>query len=92
MEDTGRQEPYIVAIETDETVQYHIYIESECLLSTHTLGDALADLICTYFVFDVAYPKSVYALLIFYQHFVLGLKDNQKVPASVSALCSSLCS
>ena len=92
MEGTGRQEPYTVAIETDETVQYHLYIESDCLLTAHTLGDALANLICTYFVFDIAYPKSVYALLIFYQHFVLGLKDNQKVPASVSSLCSSLSS
>ena len=67
-------------------------IESDCLLSAHTLGDALADLICTYFVFDIAYPKSEYALLIFFQHFVLGLKDNQKIPTSVSSLCSSLSS
>ena len=92
MEGTGRQEPYIVAIETDETMHYHIYIESDCLLSTNTLGDALADLICTYFVFDIAYPKSEYDLLIFFQHFVLGLKDNQKIPPSVSSLCSSLSS
>ena len=53
----GRQEPYIVAAETDDHVEYHIYIESECLLSVH---------------------------------FILGLKDTQKVPVSVSAFCSSL--
>ena len=61
-------------------------MESDSLLSAHTLGDALADLICTYFVFDTAYPKSVYGLLIFFKLFVLGLKDNQKVPPSVSSL------
>ena len=91
MKGTGRQEPYIVAIETDETMHYHIYIQYDCLLSMHTLGDALADLICTFF-FDIAYPKLEYALLIFFQHFVLGLKDNQKIPPSVSSLCFSLSS
>ena len=29
----GMQEPYIVAIETDEIVQCHIYVEFDCLLS-----------------------------------------------------------
>ena len=73
-------------------MQYHIYIESDCLLSAHTQGDALADLICTYFVFDIAYPKSVYALFTVFQHYVLGLKDNHKVTPSASSLCSSLSS
>ena len=45
VETTGWQEPYSVATESDETLQYHIYIESACLLSVHTLGDALANLL-----------------------------------------------
>jgi len=51
----GRQEPYIAATETDENVQYHIHIESQCLISDNSLGDrdALADRICTYFVFNI---------------------------------------
>ena len=36
-------------------------------------------------VFDTVYRK---ASLILFQHFVLGLNDNQKVPSSVSSLCS----
>ena len=86
----GRQEPYIVATETDDTMEFYIYIESEFLLSVGSLGDALANLICTYFVFNIAYPKEMYAMLIFLQHFVLAIKDSQKVPTAVSALCSSL--
>ena len=58
VESTGRQEPYIVALETDEIMQCHIYIEFDCLLSAYTLSDALADLISTYFVFDILHAFS----------------------------------
>ena len=74
---TRRQELYIIAMETDQTLRYHICIESQCLFSVNTLGDALADVICAYFVFNIAYPKPMY---LFLQHFVLGLKVSQKVP------------
>ena len=46
------------------------YIESDCLLSAHTPGGALVDLIFTYFVFDIAHPKSIICIA---HHFVLGL-------------------
>ena len=59
MESTAQQGPYIVATKSDETMQYHIYIESDCLLSAHILADALADLICIYFISDIVYPKSI---------------------------------
>ena len=78
-----RQEPYIIAMETDPTLRYHICIESQCLFSVNTLGDALADVICAYFVFNIAHPKPMY---LFLQHFVLGLQVSQKVPTSVSTL------
>ena len=77
---TRRQELYILALETDPTLRYHICIESQ---SVNTLGDALADVICAYFVFNIAYPKPMY---LFLQHFVLGLKVSQKVPTFVSTL------
>lgn len=86
------QEPHIVAAEADEKMDYYIYIKSEHLLCADSLADALADLICVYFVFSIAYPKNLYPALIFLQHFVLGVKDSQQVSSSVSSLCSCLCS
>lgn len=86
------QEPHVVAAETDEKMEYYIYIESECLMRIDSLEDALADLICAYFVFNIACPKNLYPVLIFLQHFVLGVKDGQLVPSSVTSLCSCLCS
>lgn len=76
--------------ETDEMIEYHIYVEHVCLVTTHALADALVDVICTYFIFDISYPKPMYPLLILLQHFVFGFVDHQKVPTSVVALCSSL--
>ena len=89
-EKLGRKEPYILLSESDETTKYHIIVENTCMVTTHTLPDALVNIICTYFIFDMAYPKQMYPLLIFLQHFVFNLKDRQKVPTSVTALCSSI--
>ena len=78
---TRRQELYIMI--TDQTLRYHICIESQCLFSMKTQGDALADVICAYFVFNIPYTKPMY---LFLEHIVLGLKVSQKVLTSVSTL------
>ena len=52
--------------------------------------DALLDLIVTYYVYDIAYPKPLSAFLIFVQHFVIGLKDQQAVPLSATKLWQNL--
>ena len=58
--------------------------------SCENLLDAVIDLICYYYVLNMEYPKSMYALYIFLQHFVIGSKDNSKIPTSVLTLCSNL--
>ena len=44
------------------------------------LNTALTDLFSAYFVFDIAYPLAGVPILIFFQHYVFGLKDRQKIP------------
>ena len=78
------QQPHIVATESDENVEYHIYIESECLLTVNSVANVLADLVCAYFVSNIAYPNSLYPILIFLQCFVLGVNHH-----TMSSLCSS---
>ena len=73
---TRRQELYIIAMETDQTLRYHIWIESQCLFSVNTLGDALADVICAYFVFNIAYPKPICTLI--FATFCPGAKGQSK--------------
>jgi len=64
------QHPHIVATESDENVEYHISIESECLVTVNSVAGVLADLISAYFVSNIAYPNSLYPILIFLQRFV----------------------
>ena len=40
------QQPHTVATESDENVEYHIYIESECLVTVNSVADVLADPVC----------------------------------------------
>ncbi len=85
-----RTEPFIIVAESDEVTEYMVYVESQFLVSTTTLGDALANLMCTYFVFDIVYPKLMYPLLVFLQHTLMGIKDTQKLPTSVRTVLTSL--
>lgn len=52
--------------------------------------DALINMICAYYIFDISYPKSLYAILIFTQRYVLGIKDEQPIPSVVTRVLSSL--
>ena len=69
-----------MATESDENMDYHMYIKFECLVTVNFVADAFADLI---YYFLLLYYKFVSCL----QHFVL---DNQKVLSSVSSLCPCL--
>ena len=51
----NRNEPYIVVVDSDDITEYIVYVKSQFEVSTSTLGDALANLMCAYFVFDVIY-------------------------------------
>ena len=46
---------------------------------------SLIDIICDYYVVDISYPKVMYALLIFVQHFVFGIADTGIVPKLLCA-------
>jgi len=37
-----------------------VYAEQEYLVSTVSGIDALADVVCAYFAFDLVYPKNIY--------------------------------
>ncbi len=57
-----------------ENAQFFIVAESVIRSESKTLLEAFLDLIATYYVYDIAYPKALAALFIFFQHFVFGLK------------------
>ena len=71
--------PFLLVCHTAEETSYYVVVEHEvmtCELST--FSSALIHLIGTYFIYDIAYPKPLYSLLIFIQHHILNLSDAQK--------------
>ena len=80
--------PYIVitGIPEEDNTQFFVCSEQRLLLESDTLRDAMLDMIAAYFVFDISYPKSTSPALIFIQHKVLGLQDDQPVPLAAAKL------
>ena len=82
--------PYIVVMESSEATSYDVVVERESLFQSTDIQTALIDLFGAYFVFDIAYPPELYSVLIFFQHYVFGLTDKQKVPVAVSTTVSTM--
>jgi len=80
----------IIGVPGDENCQFFICGEKDVLLESKTLKDAIIDLISFYFTFDVVYPKYLNAILLFFQHYVFQLTDNQVVPMQVTKLVGNL--
>lgn len=84
--------PYVVITGRPgmENSQYFIACEKVIHCDCKSLKDALLDLVVTYYVYDISYPKPFNAFLIFFQHFIFGMKDQQNVPLSASKLWQNL--
>ena len=84
--------PYIVTtgIAGEEQFQIFICAEQSVILESKSMKDALIDLIAAYFVFDISYPKYLDSVLIFIQHFVFNLKDQQPLPNAAVKLVANL--
>ena len=85
-------EPFLVitGIPGDEQSQVFICVEGSLLLESKSIKDSMIDLIATYYTFDLSYPKCVDSVLIFFQHFIFGLKDQQRLPNATSKLIANL--
>lgn len=60
------------------------------LYESKTVKDSIIDLIAAYYAFNISYPKSLGAILLFFQHFVMGIKDQQTIPIATSKLIGNL--
>jgi len=87
IEGIKQNEPYILKINHN---QFYVVAEKVVVSDTIRLMDALINMICAYFVFDIEYPKSMYATLIFVQRYILGIADKQRIPDVVTRVLTSL--
>lgn len=84
--------PFIATVGNPDESNFQVFVctEQEVLLESKSLQDSLIDLISTYFVFDISYPKSLAAVFLFFQHYVFNLKDKQTIPNATSVLVRNL--
>ena len=85
-----RVEPYIIVFQCSSVTQYCVIVEKNCLITTDCFHEGLASLMASIFVFNIAYPKPFYSLLLFLQHAVLNLSDGQPQPVSLSTFLSTI--
>ena len=82
--------PYVAVVVADSAVQYYLVAERIVMTDCTSLFEALKGLVATYFMANMMYPKPLNALFIFIQHIVLGIKDSQAIPNTVTQVVSSL--
>ena len=81
---------YIAVVTSDSSIQVHLTAERCLFGKAKSPINLIVSLIGAYFAFDIAYPKALYQLCIFIQHFVLRIVDKQKVPEIVKRTLASL--
>ena len=88
----GQSEPFLVITGRpgDEGSRVFISCEGEIFVSSKSVIDGMLDLMAIYFSFDITYPKSTSSVLLFIQHFVFDLKDEQLLPPATVKLVSNL--
>lgn len=61
IDEVAQKEPYILITGKagDKGAQYFICAEKKLTVESRSLRDAFLDLICTYYVFNISYPKSI---------------------------------
>lgn len=85
----SQPEPYILLEMGSGSFQLFIITEQKIFRESTSFIDAVKDLFAVYYVFDIAYPKPLYPVLLFLQRYVLNIKDSQLIPPSVTRLLSS---
>ena len=82
--------PYIAVVLENRNIQFFLAAERKVLDTCERFSDAIMSLIAVYFTFDIEYPKSLYPVFIFLQHFVMEIKDDQPIPNVLTRLMSSV--
>ena len=84
--------PYIVFTGNpgSDNSQFFVSFEKVVICECQSLRDAFVDLIATYYVFNVTYPKVLSGILLFFQHIIFEIRDEQTYPMNLLNLLSSL--
>ena len=86
--------PYILVVGEAGAVDTHYFVanNTETLVESRSMPDAIFDLVAVYHVFEVPYPKHQEAVLVFLEHFVFGLNlsSSSSVPIPTANFVANL--
>lgn len=87
-----QREPFILVLGPvgQENTQYFICAERALTVECSSFREALLDLLCCYYVFNIQYPSTVSGIFLFFQHFVCNLKDEQIHPNCLAKLLKNI--
>ena len=90
IEKQSRLEPYIIIINGASKKVFLVGVERTSLVTTICFGECLGCLLASYFAFDIVYPRQHYLFLLFVQHAVCNLKDEQEHPTDLATFLSTI--
>ena len=86
--------PHILVVGEAGASDAHYFVanDTETLMESQSMPDAILDLVAVYHVFEVPYPKQQEAILVFLEHFVFDLKlrSNSNIPIATANLVANL--
>jgi len=86
-----QSEPFLTVFGTPGySYQVFVCAEGSVFIESKSLQNSIIDLIAAYYIFNIAYPKYLDAILLIFQHCVLKLKDDQRMPNSAVKLVGNL--
>ncbi len=90
VQSVGQNFPYLALVSENGRAQLYVVAERIVLHKCPSVLRGLLSLVAVYFTLNIEYPKALYAPLLFLQHFVFNIKDQQPIPGVVVRLLSSL--
>ena len=69
---------------------FFVCAEQQIVLESSTVRDAVLDLVASYFVFDILYPKNLNAIFTFIQHQIFGMGDRQSISMAAAKLMGNI--
>ena len=81
--DVDINHPYIGTIIANESISFTLVTERLIVFTSNSFYRVLRGLMAAYYVFNIEYPKNLYHLMCFIQHFLFGIKIDTVPPAIV---------
>ena len=72
----------------DFAINMFLVVEREVVCNVSSVFQAVKVLLASYFVFNISYPNLLGGLFVFLMFYVCKIKPKEKMPVSVSQLCS----